>query len=383
MKITFTTVHTVCFCVFTLLGQLSLLSYLHASPTPVVCETTNTRPDNQWVYSPLIPFDFTSAFQATRPWVISIAAGIIKDKIKFDKTVKSIFEPKSEGSGVLWGKSRYIVTNAHVIQNHKEIRAKTYQKQVLRLEVLGIYKELDLAILKTSTPNALINLPSACYTETLPPVGTWVAAIGHPYSMTYSLSTGVVSAHHRGQTLREWARYFPGFLQTNITLNPGNSGGPLVDQRGVMIGLNTAIRQGAIGMSFTLPMSRIIPVVSQLSQTGQFKRSYLGLKLSTVSYLRGKKAGFSSPIGVRVKSVTAHGPAARAGLQKNDIIMAINGQVFNHPSSLSWRLISAIPEVPVTVEVVRSGATIHHYLTTLIPKSARSKLQKVSPYIQK
>ena len=317
------------------------------------------------------PQDFTEAFSLTKPWVLSIAAGEIV-KAKIPKT-KDTFVPKSEGSAIIWGSERYIVTNAHVIKGYSELRARTHHRRVIRLRLVGVYKELDIALLETQTPEALADLPSACYRTALPPIGSWVAAVGHPYSMPYSLSTGVISAHHRGARLSEWARYFPGFIQTNITLNPGNSGGPLIDQEGFMVGMNTAIREGAVGMSLALPISRIKPVIEQLRQSGEFKRSYVGLNLSKVSYNRAKRAGYMTPVGVRVKRVAEGGPADIAGIKRNDIILKVNGREFHDPGALSWYMVSALPEIPITIELVRTLPTKRKGLAMIVPKQSAKR----------
>ena len=343
----------------------------HSKQLSHITQCNHHRQNDHSIISP--PFDFAHAFVISRPWVISIAAGVINYEQDKKKKYKPRFAPQSEGSGVIWGPKRYIITNAHVVKDFKNIRGRTFQKQVFRLEVVGIYPELDVALLKTKTPDALANSPYACYKEDLPVQGSWVAAVGHPYSMPYSLSTGVVSALHRGKTLSEWAKFFPGFIQTNITLNPGNSGGPLIDLYGNMIGLNTAIRQGAVGMSFALPMSRIIPVVEQLKEYSKFSRSYVGLKLSEVSFQRGQRAGFKAPQGVRIKRVTNQGPASIAGLKKNDLILKVNGETFNEPSALSWRLISALPNVPLAVEIVRTTPALERFIIYLTPKSYKVK----------
>jgi S1-C subfamily serine protease len=133
------------------------------------------------------------------------------------------------------------------------LRAKTFERQIIELEVVGIYRPLDIALLKPQDPDALKRSRVACYSTASLRPGKWVAAVGHPYSMPYSLSTGAISALERGEILSEWTRSFPGFIQSDLTLNPGNSGGPLIDQRGVMLGLNTAIHGSGVGMFFVLP----------------------------------------------------------------------------------------------------------------------------------
>ena len=370
-------IHHCCFTKW-LLAYLYVCLYLSSNVYSQPIDIENNRQKTchyKHQDTPLWPHDFTVAFQHSQAWVVSIAAGETYEKVRQDQSIKLSFKPKSEGSGIIWGPNKLIITNAHVVKGHNIIRARTYQRQVLKLELVGMYEGLDLAVLKTSTAHALDKLPSACYTKELPPIGSWVAAVGHPYSMPFSLSSGVVSAQYRGQNLKEWTRYFPGFIQSSLTLNPGNSGGPLINEYGMMLGLNTATRQNAVGMAFTLPISRIIPVVRQIVMNGEFKRSYLGMNLSELSFLKAQKAGFSEPRGVRVKKVRANGPAFKAGLQKNDIILAVNGQAFNQASDLSWRLISSPSLIPLSLKVIRYTHSQTPFLITLIPALQPSRLK--------
>ena len=341
----------------------------------VHCSSNDRRSNDQsWLSPPISPTDFTAAFNRVKPWVLSVAAGDISVQKRAKRRPKKVFTAKSEGSAIIWGDDKYVLTNAHVIKGYTELRARTAYQRVVRLELVAMYEALDVAILRTKTSEALSDLPSACYYEELPPVGSWVAAVGHPYSMPYSLSSGVVSAHHRGELLSEWASSYPGFIQTNITLNPGNSGGPLIDQRGVMVGMNTAVRQGATGMSLSLPMSRLLPILSLLINHRKFDRSFIGLTLSKVSYQRAQKAGLVQPRGVRVKRVREDGPAHLAGLRRNDIILRVNGRRFDHPCELSWYLISAIPNVPMIIEMVRSAPHINRGVLLMAPLMRAPKL---------
>jgi S1-C subfamily serine protease len=171
--------------------------------------------------------------------------------------------------------------------------------------------------------------------------------------MPYSLSTGAVSALERGESLPAWKRAFPGFIQSDLTLNPGNSGGPLLDDRGVMLGLNTAIHESGIGMSFALPISRILPIVAQLKERGVFKKSYLGLNLVKMSYKRTHAAALPPRTGVRVRRVTPEGPGAISGLRSRDIILSMNGEPTNDHETLSWQLISTPAGQPVLLDVLR------------------------------
>lgn len=288
------------------------------------------------------PRDFQFAFKHVSPSIVSIASGYSNE---------SGFKPVHTGTGVLIGYPPYIITNAHVVQGQKEIRVRTYHRQVIRATLVGLEPNLDLAVLKVPF-ELLKKLPSLTLATSSIRPGQWVAAIGHPYQMPYSLSTGSISALHRSD-LRQWKGRFPGFIQTDLTLNPGNSGGPLVNRCGEMIGLNTAILDSGQGLSFALPLNRIIPVAHALIQKGMFKRSYVGLKLRNVSYKRAEQVELDPRMGVRVRTVAEGGPADRAGLRRNDIILSVNHEPINHHAELSWIFISTPAYEPLNLMVIR------------------------------
>ena len=293
----------------------------------------------------LNPRDFRFAFQQAIPSVVSIASGHEDPKGKF--TVLRV------GSGVIWGDQKFILTNAHVIKGGRVLRARTYEQRVVRLSLIGVYERLDIALMKIESKEGSGQLPAIKISECPIRPGEWVGAIGHPYNMPYSLSTGAVSALYRSESLGDWKGAFPGFIQTDLTLNPGNSGGPLVNLRGEMLGMNTAIMGMGQGLSFALPLSRLQTVIERLLSSGQFERSYVGVHLKRVSHMRSQRAGIPIRRGVRVSQVVSHSPADHAGLQRNDIILALNDQEMNHPGELSWALISSPAGASVTIEVVR------------------------------
>jgi S1-C subfamily serine protease len=303
--------------------------------------------------------DFSCAFKKVIPSVLRIASG---------HKVGNKFIPSRVGSGIVWGKEHYIVTNAHVVERNAILRARTYERHVIKLTVIGIDKNLDLALLAPINSKDLANIPpiSLAQKEALP--GNWVAAIGHPYQMSYSLSTGAVSALHRNDLLDDWKGTYPGFIQTDLTLNPGNSGGPLVNIYGEMLGLNTAVLGSGQGLSFALPLSRLVPVIKELKRQGIFDRSYVGLQLRNVSYKKAQKSKISVHQAVRVHRVVSNGPAELAGLMKDDLITHVDEKSFANPEELSWYLISSPPEFPILINFIRvSDQKIHNYTAILTP----------------
>ena len=288
--------------------------------------------------------DFSCAFKKVIPSVLRVASGY--------KGANG-FVPVRVGSGVVWSEQHHIITNAHVVESGKILRALTHERHVIPLKVIGINKKLDVALLAAKKTKHLASVPSITMAQQAPLPGHWVAAIGHPYQMSYSLSTGAVSALHRNDVLEDWKGSYPGFIQTDLTLNPGNSGGPLVNLRGEMLGLNTAILGSGQGLSFALPLSRLLPVVKALQKYGSFDRSFVGMQLRSVSYKRAKKARISVHQAVRIHRVVPYSPADIAGLMKDDLITHVNDKAFSNPEELSWYFISSPASYPIMIHFIR------------------------------
>lgn len=322
--------------------------------------------------------DFTFAFKSASAWVVSIGAGdVVFRQTDTEIDQKKVFEARSIGSGIIWGQEQYILTNYHIIRDHPQLRARTLLGQRVRLELVGFYEALDIALLRTQE-GIKLKTKSACYSMRTPTPGMWVAALGHPYGMPFSLSTGAVSALYRGENFTDWSAAFPGFIQSDLVLNRGNSGGPLIDLQGTMLGMNTAIHGSASGVSFTLPLNRILPVIKQLIDHGRFERSYVGMTLSSMSYSRSEKMGLKPKQGVRVRRVIAGGPANLAGILPDDVILSINGEPYEHHDELSWAMVSSPVGIPILLEVARSSENTSIMYTLLTP-SVKQRRAKTPP----
>lgn len=345
-----------------LLGTLSAPTSALASPLSALPSSPSSNERGcQWAERA----DFTSAVERASPSVVSLAAGErVNNKLKLAQA----------GTGVVWAPG-LILTNTHVIKGQPEVRARTYERRVVLLKEVARYERLDISLLRAQHEGALGEPPPIEKATQEPRVGAWVAAIGHPYDMYYSLSVGVLSALHRDLNSPPWRGVFPGFHQSDLTLNPGNSGGPLINPCGEMIGLNTAVMGEAQGVSLSLPLSRLTPVVERLLSEGRFEPSYVGLTLKYVSFKRAQRAGLPPLTGVRVKLVAPQGPGQRAGLRANDIIVSVEGKAYDSETELSWRLISTPPERPLSLEVARphKGGAPERLTLTLTPVHKRER----------
>lgn len=232
-------------------------------------------------------------------------------------------EAQSLGSGFIISKDGYIVTNNHVIAEADEITINLSDDTKATAEVIGTDKKTDLALLKIEVNR---NLPYVEFGDSDDArVGDWVIAIGNPFGLGGSVSAGIISARARDIN----AGPFDDFIQTDAAINKGNSGGPLFDTDGNVIGINTAIFSpsgGNVGIGFAMPSALAEPVIKQLRTNGRVQRGWLGVKIQTVTEEIAEGLGLRKASGALVAEVTPNSPAAEAGIQVGDVILSFNGK---------------------------------------------------------
>ena len=227
------------------------------------------------------------------------------------------------GSGFIIDPSGVIVTNNHVIEGADEITVTLHDGTSLKAKLLGKDERADLAVLKVESPTPLPAVPFA--DSDTARVGDWVLAIGNPFGLGGSVTAGIVSA--RGRDIRQGP--YDDFIQTDAAINRGNSGGPLFNMEGQVIGINTAIYSpsgGSIGIGFSIPSNMAKLVVAQLRDFGRAKRGWLGVQIQQVTPDIAEGVGLKPPHGAMVAGVTENGPAAAAKIKGGDIILKFNGQ---------------------------------------------------------
>lgn len=258
-------------------------------------------------------------------------------------------EPQREqalGSGFVVSADGYIVTNNHVIDGADEIEIEFFSGQRLKAKLVGTDPKTDIALLKVESPDPLpfVNFGNSDEMR----VGDWVMAIGNPLGQGFSVSAGIVSA--RG---RELQGTYDDFIQTDAAINKGNSGGPLFNMDGQVIGVNTAILSqtgGSIGIGFSMASNVVAKVVDQLKEFGTTRRGWLGVKIQDVTPDVAEAMGLSVSNGALITDVP-EGPARDAGLQAGDVITSFNGRAIRNVRDLT-RTVADSPigeEVPVTV----------------------------------
>src|SRR6201997_2092114 len=239
---------------------------------------------------------------------------------------------QSAGSGVIFdAKSGYIVTNAHVVENANEITVTLQDGRDLKAQIVGSDTPSDVAVLKVK-PEGLsqIVLGDSARAE----VGDFVVAIGNPFGLQHTVTSGIISGLSRSGINPDG---YEDFIQTEASINPGNSGGALVNLRGELIGINTAILSrsgGNIGIGFAIPVNMARSVMEQLIRYGSVKRGQLGVSMYTVTPDIAHSLGLPSAVGALVSQVVEGSPADQAGIRTGDVITAVNGQPVKSNSEL-------------------------------------------------
>jgi serine protease Do len=264
---------------------------------------------------------------------------------------------RGQGSGFIVSADGYILTNAHVVENADQVTVRLTDRREYTAKVVGSDKQSDVALLKVDAKN----LPTVKLGDSRKAnVGEWVVAIGSPFGFENSVTAGIVSA--KARSLPD-SNYTP-FIQTDVAVNPGNSGGPLFNLAGEVIGINSQIysRTGSFsGISFAIPVEVALKVKDQLQKTGKVTRGRLGVTVQDVNAALAESFGLDRARGALVSSVDAKGPAEKAGMLPGDIILKFDGNPIERSSDLPMLVADATLGKDAAVEVWRKGAakTLH------------------------
>ena len=251
------------------------------------------------------------------------------------------------GTGVIIDAAGYVVTNEHVIHDADDVRVHLADDRELKAEVVGRDPRLDIALLKIKGAQSLPTAPLGS-SEKLR-VGDHVLAVGNPFGLGHTVTLGIVSA--KARTIG--AGPYDDFIQTDASINPGNSGGPLFNWRGEVIGINTAIRAGANGIGFAIPIDEVKDVLGQLRDKGHVERGRLGLGFQPLTPDLADALGVDSGKGALVSQLEPGGAAARAGIKAGDVILAVNGRPILHAEELPRRVAHNAPGAIIDLTIVR------------------------------
>ncbi len=285
------------------------------------------------------------------------------------------------GSGVIISPDGYIVTNNHVIEDAKKIQVTLDDKRTFKAELVGSDPTTDLALLKIKADH----LPYLIFGDVgKVRLGDWVLAIGNPFNLTSTVTAGIISAKGRNLGILGDQKYrIESYLQTDAALNPGNSGGALVNLKGELIGINSAIispTRGYTGYSFAIPADIVKKVVTDLEEYGQVQRAIMGVQIQDVTSDLAKEKHLDKIEGVYVADVTKKGAAEEAGIKAGDVILAINGVKVNSAAELQEEISLYRPKDKINVLIKRKGKT-QQFVVTLRNLQGNAELVKVSDYV--
>ena len=260
------------------------------------------------------------------------------------------------GSGFVVSEDGYIVTNNHVVSNADEIFVKFSDGREYKTKLIGTSPEVDIAVLKIEANEKFKPLEFSDSDKI--EIGQWSIAFGNPMGLNDSMTVGVISAAGRSSLGIE---EIENFIQTDAAINQGNSGGPLIDINGKVIGVNTAILStsgGSVGLGFAIPSNLASVVKDSIIATGKFEKPYIGVYLNNLDSEKIKALNIKSTNGVLIAKVVEDGPAASAGIQANDVIVAVNGKAVNSAGAFIGELAAKKVGESVELSVIRNSQTL-------------------------
>lgn len=281
------------------------------------------------------------------------------------------YKQKSLGSGFIIDDDGYIVTNNHVIEDADDIKVKLANGDEFEATVVGRDSKTDLALIKIPQSKNLKPLPWGDSKKM--EVGDWVVAIGSPFGLEQTVTAGIVSA--KGRTIGSGP--YDDFIQTDASINQGNSGGPLLNLKGEVIGINTAIIAGGQGIGFAIPTNLAKGIIEQLKNEGEVTRGWLGVGIQNLTQDMVDYYNLDSQKGVLVSQVYEGDPADKGGMKSQDIIVAVNGESIADTRELSRIIADTVVGKEISIDVLRNGHKKRLYV--VIAKRDDSKLGELSP----
>jgi len=266
------------------------------------------------------------------------------------------YTAQSLGSGFVWSADGIIVTNNHVVEGASRISVMFNDGTQLAAKLIGVDPDSDLAVLRVDAKK-LTPAPIGTSSDLL--IGETVVAVGNPFGLSGSVTTGVVSALGRSVPSEKEGRTFTDFIQTDASINPGNSGGPLLNIEGKVIGINVAIYAQAQGIGFAIPVDRAKKVIQDLLRYGQVHSAWIGAVTATLTPEEAKRLGTKASHGALVARVFAGSPAQAGGLRAGDVITSVNGRAIDSREGFSTATATLAGGQPIDLAIVREGAASH------------------------
>ena len=351
-----------------LIGACTVLfgQYLFSGNAPATSSPMHsarlTAHHNRAPRLPVAP-DLTAAAERAMPVVVHIRSGAAPAAGRYDDPFgfffgRSPFNPgprEGSGSGVILRPDGYILTNNHVIEDARTLTVTLSDNRQFSAEVVGTHPEADLAVVKIDA-EGLPTLPFADSERAR--VGEWVLAVGNPFDLTSTVTAGIISAKARDIDIIAGQGSIEAFIQTDAAVNPGNSGGALVDAQGQLLGINTAIssNNGSFeGYSFAIPAGIARRIAADLIEFGSYRRGLLGLDVADLDSEYAAELGIAYRPGVVVEELVAGGAAGYAGVLPKDVITAVNGKPVRSGPGIQEILVGQRPGTAVRLEIYRDG----------------------------
>ncbi|HVN71577.1 MAG TPA: Do family serine endopeptidase [Desulfomonilia bacterium] len=347
-------------------STLSLSGVISKSLVPVVSASDLSKDDKSYFRNIIIEvanknipavvhIEVTQRQEVTNTLVPFETDPFFRHFFNFPKAPKKFKrELKGIGTGMIMNDKGYILTNNHVVEGATQIQVSLSNESQYEAKVIGTDPKTDLAVIKI---NAKEKLPYVAFGDSdKVQVGEWVVAIGQPRGLTESVTQGIISAKHR-QGITDPSNY-QDFLQTDAAINPGNSGGPLINLDGQVIGVNSVIASqsgGFEGIGFAIPSNMAIYISNELIEHGKVRRGWLGITIQDVAFDKMKALKLSSTKGAVVMDVLKEGPADKAGVKKNDVIVFFNGKEIKDSGELRNLVASTAIGKEASLGILRDG----------------------------
>lgn len=287
------------------------------------------------------------------------------------------YKTQGTGSGVIIDPDGYILTNNHVVQGADQLTVTLESGKSFKGKVIGTDSRSDLAVIKIKAPSDLKYIPLGDSASIR--IGDWVMAVGSPFGLEQTVTAGIISAVR--QSLNIEGKIFPNLIQTDAAINRGNSGGPMVNLRGELIGINTAIYAPTgvfSGIGFAIPVNEAKKILQQLISKGYVERSWLGVEIAEIDDVLAQQFGLSEKGGALINKVLAKSPAEKASIKRGDIITEIEGKKIKNIADLQETIANIPPKTEIKIKLVRNGSSKNiSLMTEIMPKQSQDNDGKV------
>jgi len=264
---------------------------------------------------------------------------------------------RGQGTGFIIHKSGYLLTNTHVIENADDIRVRLADDRELTARLVGKDERTDIALLKVDAGADLPVAPLGNSDEVQ--IGEWVMAIGNPFGLDHTVTAGIISAKERREIRPGGGQSgFYDFLQTDASINPGNSGGPLINTRGEVIGINTAMNAAGQGIGFAIPINMVKVIAPLLRAHGRAPRSTIGVRGQAITAQLKRAFNLTDTRGALLAEVESDSPAAQAGLRAGDVITDVDGRVVKRADDLTWMIETSKAGKKLVLTASRAGKPV-------------------------